>query len=147
MTAFSEVKAQFEEAVRVNGDADCPCCGRKTAVYQRVIKRTMARQLLKMYRSPDWISNAELQVGITDSSGREFQKLSYWGLAECGKRGWWKITSKGEKFVRGETEVPQIAFVVANRPIGFSDATIDFASCLHGANDRTTHWVDLEEAA
>lgn len=99
----------------------CPCCGQMAKVYRRKINSSMARGLIAAYRENGltfgWLQDVRRMQGETDN--REESKLRYWGLMEeeperrpdGGRSGWWRVTSEGEAFVRGQIRVPKYAFL------------------------------------
>lgn len=112
----------------VDDGAPCPCCTQLAKVYRRKINSGMARSLIAMYQiaGTSWV-HVPTQVG---ARSREEGKLAYWGLVEestaprddGGRAGWWRVTSKGELFVRDEITVPKYARIYNGRCLGFYGA-------------------------
>jgi hypothetical protein len=73
------------------------------------------------------------------SKSREEGKLAYWGLVEeatepredGGRAGWWRITKKGEAFLRREIMLPKYALVYDAKHLGFDETKmVDIGECL-----------------
>lgn len=71
--------------------------------------------------------------------GGDFAKLAYWGLVEeadeqredGGRAGWWRLTTKGEAFLRRQLKVPKYALVYDAKHLGFDDEEmVDIQDCL-----------------
>lgn len=114
----------------------CPCCGQFAKVYRRTIHASMARDLIRAYRSN---GAKPFHVRATlGHDGGDFAKLAYWGLIadEPGLRddgstrvGWWHLTSLGIEWVCGHAYVRKYAHVynggllyLAGESIGVRDA-------------------------
>lgn len=90
----------------------CPVCSRKTVDHRHTLSDTLIDGLLRLYhagRGPERIS--ELLSGR--STLDNFQKLRYWDLVAQtkgpdGKRsnGYWETTDLGDRFCRGEVQLP-----------------------------------------
>ena len=106
----------------------CYCCGQTCKIYPRKINSGMARSLIQMYQlgGRDWV---HLPTRLNLRS-REEGKLAYWGLVEeqkvvrsdGGRAGWWRITEKGEAFVKNQLQVPKIAMVYNGTVREFDDS-------------------------
>lgn len=115
-TSLSEAREYVDEQAAGDG-VNCPCCGQFAKVYRRRLNTGMARSLITMWRSAgrEW-QHVPTTVG---GKSREEGKLRYWGLVEerttprddGGRAGWWRVTEKGERFVRNGLAVPQYAIV------------------------------------
>jgi hypothetical protein len=130
------------------GGARCPCCTQFAKVYKRQINSGMARSLIRMYRVAglDWV---HIPTALPARS-REEGKLAYWGLVEeasepredGGRAGWWRITSKGEAFLRRQLKVPKYALVYDARRLGFDETEmVDIQDCL-GARFNLTELME-----
>jgi hypothetical protein len=123
------------EAIRDGDAAACPCCGQLAKVYKRTIYSTLARNLIKAYRTAgaDWFHGP-----TTVGAGGDFAKLAYWHLIyeadetrpDGGRAGWWRITATGEAFIRGEIRVPKYARVYDHRKLSLEGPTVDIKDCL-----------------
>jgi hypothetical protein len=114
----------------------CPCCDQYARVYRRRLNASMVRALLCMYveaGTTDYVHTPTLLAGKRGEEAR----LSYWSLiresdgerTDGGRRGWWRVTDRGELFLNGDITVPSHALVYNGRclqldgdPIGVRDA-------------------------
>jgi hypothetical protein len=110
----------------LNGGGRCPCCTLFAKVYRRQINAGMAMSLITMYRT------FGLDFGyIPDlpAKSREEGKLVHWGLVveaheprpDGGRAGWWRITEKGEAFIRRGLKVPKYVLIYDGRCLGYDD--------------------------
>lgn len=109
---------------RVDQGEKCPCCTQMAKVYRRKINAGMARSLITMYHvgGLTWV-HLPTQIG---ARSREEGKLAYWGLIEeralkrgdGGRAGEWRVTTKGELFLRNRMAVPKYARVFDGRLLG-----------------------------
>jgi hypothetical protein len=120
-----------------NGGARCPCCDQFAKVYRRNINSGMARSLITMYRRGGlgWL---HIPTSIPARS-REEGKLAYWKLVEeaqepredGGRAGWWRVTTKGESFIKRNLRLPKFVFVYDAGVLSFDDAeTVNIRDCL-----------------
>ncbi len=113
--------------------ADCPVCTQRVQYYRRSIYNKMARCLIVLYHlnrrdTSQYHHINDITKGVTDSSG-DFAKFLYWGLIEQKPKddsdkkkktsGFWRITEKGKRFVRGEVRVWKQAIVFNSKCYGF----------------------------
>lgn len=98
---------------------NCPACGQLVKVYRRKINSGAARGLILMHQryGTDW---GHLPSTATLSRlGGEFARLALWGLVEeertrrpdGGRAGFWRVTEKGEAFIKGNYPVPKYALI------------------------------------
>lgn len=109
---------------RVDEGVSCPLCTQHVQVYRRKINSGMARSLIAMYRvgALDWV-HLPTQIG---ARSREEGKLAYWELVEeekarrpdGGRAGYWRVTPKGESFLRNQMSIPKYARVYNGRCLG-----------------------------
>lgn len=130
---------QFVQA-NLDDGAHCPACGQMAKVYRRQIHAAMAQALIILYRfeaaNPgEW---AHLPTVLQRKQGDD-AKLRYWDLIEeaaeqredGGRAGYWRITDRGRRFVRGEIRVPKYALVYDSAFLGFDDdQTVDIRDAL-----------------
>lgn len=110
---------------RLDKGADCPLCTQRAQTYRRKINAGMARSLIAMYQinGLDWV-HVPSQLS---ARSREEGKLAYWGLVEerdlkrddGGRAGEWRVTPRGEQFLRAKISVPKYAHVFNGRVMGF----------------------------
>ena len=109
----------------------------------------MAYILGRMYRyfqSPEadtWLHVPrfleQLKGTRSDTRGGDYAKLRFWGLLTAkseiredgsDRAGFWRVTEKGEKFVRGVISVPRIAHTYNNTVAHFSEERTDIFRSL-----------------
>lgn len=116
ITTIQEGKDMLRE--KWEKGVDCPCCGQLVKRYSRSMHTMMAVALIALYRA--WIDDHEYHHISEFAEYRgigDFAKLRYWGLIEEKEKGegddhkrtsgYWKITEKGELFVKGKISVPR----------------------------------------
>jgi hypothetical protein len=98
----------------------CPVCHQHAKVYRRKMNSGMARVLILMYRAAGlgW----QKTRGI-DNSGT-IAKCAYWGLVEPGRRGTWRVTEAGARFVNGLYLVPSHVEVYDGRLLRMDPTTL-----------------------
>lgn len=124
-TPLHSIRSFLQRAAREPGGTECPACFQHVQIYRRTINSGMARSLIAMYRigGTDWI-HLPTQLG---ARSREEGKLAYWELVEeelarrpdGGRAGYWRVTPKGELFVRNQLVVPKYALVYNGRFLGY----------------------------
>lgn len=122
-TPLGQAKAWLR--ARLDKGADCPLCTQRAQTYRRKVNSGMARSLIAMYQVGrlDWV-HLPSQIG---ARSREEGKLAYWGLVEenplkredGGRPGEWRVTPRGEQFLRGKLSVPKYAYVYNGKVMGF----------------------------
>lgn len=100
---------------RLDDGATCPVCTQRAQVYKRKVTASMARALIDMYRAGrlDWVHLPSVLTGQRSDEG----KLVHWGLIEeervlrpdGGRAGYWRVTVKGERFLRSQISIPKYA--------------------------------------
>lgn len=109
-----------------NGGGKCPCCTQLAKVYRRTINAGMARSLIRMYR--EW-GLEEGYLPDLPADSREEGKLAHWGLVQeadetrpdGGRAGWWRVTKKGEDFIKHGLMVPKHILIYDSRCLGYDD--------------------------
>lgn len=96
----------------------CPCCDQYARVYRRRLNVPMVRALMRMYVAAGTREYVHTPTLLGGRRGEE-ARLSYWQLTkesdgtrtDGGRRGWWRVTERGELFLNGEITVPSHALV------------------------------------
>jgi hypothetical protein len=132
-TTLGDAKAWLR--ARLDQGEACPLCTQHAKMYKRKINSGMARSLIHMYRSAgkQWI-----HVSLIGARSREEGKLVYWGLVEeqqgnglhGGRGGYWRVTDKGEMFLKGKLNVPKYAKVYNGRVFGLEGDTVNIRDAL-----------------
>jgi hypothetical protein len=132
--------------VRKNLEAgtECPCCGQYCKLYRRKLNSDMARFLIalhikgRMYPADGWVDIKEIQV-----RGGDYGKLVHWELVELqpghGPKkktsGMWRLTAKGDEFVRNRIDVPSHVLLYNNQIEGWSPERTTIMDALGEAFD------------
>lgn len=134
--------ATLEEAkdwLRSKADkgAKCPCCTQYTKIYSRKLRGNMAKTIIRMYRTNklDWVYLPSIRDG---AAPRDDTLSSHWGLIEeakekrddGGRAGWWRVTEKGEAFIRGQIKVPKYVRLFDGRVLGFTGDDVSIFDAL-----------------
>lgn len=99
---------------------ECPCCEGNVKVYRYTLNQGMAKSLICAYRhtiikKPEegWYHPATMLVsefGLNPTNNNH-TKLQLWGLIEPKsyelETGMWRITNRGERFIRGSILLPK----------------------------------------
>lgn len=101
---------------KIENGIDCPVCDQRAQVYRRKIHAGMARTLVAMYREGQ---RAPVYLPDIPQKSRDSSYLALWGLIEeegvrrddGGRAGWWRVTEKGERWLKNETWVHKYAYV------------------------------------
>jgi len=105
---------------RVAVGAACPCCHQFTKVYRRKINAAMARALFLMWDEGGRERRLYVHVpSIDPTRGGDVAKMQFWGLIEeekgsrvdGGRAGYWKVTQRGEDWLKRRVTVPKYARV------------------------------------
>lgn len=119
-------------ASKAHDGVDCPACGQLVKIYHRKISSGAARGLITMHRiyGTEWAHIPS----TTDLSrlGGEFARLALWGLVEeekvrrpdGGRAGFWRITPKGEAFLKNAITVPKYAHVFDSRVLAMDASEV-----------------------
>lgn len=145
---FGEVREELWGIIENGDSTTCPCCSRAAAIRNRHLDFAKADTLIKFWANAgrEW---AEMKEAVPGLPGGEYGKLRLWGLMEraIGHRqdgsprtGWWRVTDKGERWLRDEITVPEIARVFANRVIEFG-GTEEWT--IHDALGRTFDYREM----
>lgn len=112
----------------------CPCCDRLFKAYKRNVGGDISKVVLWMYRYAlregavrPWIKVMDLAPHAITKS-RDYAKGQKWGLLEPrgdkpdGKKssGYWRLTPKGEAYVRGEIRVDSHKVFLVNDAVDLS---------------------------
>lgn len=96
----------------------CPVCDQFAKVYRRRLNASMVRSLLDIYAAGGTTLYVHTPTLLKGRRGEE-ARLSYWGLTDesretrpdGGKRGYWRVTRRGELFLKGVISVPSYALI------------------------------------
>ena len=140
---LDEARTDVFEGMRTAAGIICPCCDQKAKLYPRALNSGMVKILISMHQATPNLSDPWLHVSKhflahkQNAVAQEYSKLRFWGLIEQQEDdegnhvpGVWKVTEKGQEFVRDECEVPRIAYVFNNTVFGFSKDTTNIQKAL-----------------
>lgn len=133
------------------GGTTCPVCNQHAQAYKRTVNRGMVDVLGAMfYRSlpphsgePDgrWLKLSDIPQHNRDAAALRYFHLI---VEHTLKRGWWKITDDGVRFLRGEHTIDKYAHVYRGEVYGHSgpkvsvydvDARFDLDALLQGGSE------------
>ncbi len=141
MTTLAEARAEYWHAVERRG-TECPCCDRWGKIYRTPLGTGMVRSLMAFYslqvkRGPgEWIFWHDVQTWLIDhgcSLATNYAGLRYWDLIEprpvntnpkTKSSGFWRVTSRGRRFVLEEEEVPSHALLYNKRRLRYDGLNI-----------------------
>jgi hypothetical protein len=136
----------------VGTGAHCPICTQNVKVYHRQISVESAVVLIAAYRKRG--RGPWRRRDVHNGSSGDYAKMRYWELIENlrevrddgGPAGWWRITDRGEAWVRGEIGIPRYVYVFDNRRLrydvdGEQDWTIRDV-LAHGEQNYEQLWND-----
>jgi hypothetical protein len=121
---LDEVKTWFNEIGKHRNER-CVVCGKTTRIYRNQIHKTLAQDLVKLWEhnGTELFHYAEWQRE-TGAMNTSIASLRHWGLVEApgfstddteadkkDRSGEWRITPKGERFIRGHEEVYEYAHI------------------------------------
>ena len=123
-----------------DGGTICPVCDQHVKVYRRKVNSSMTRGLIAAYRAYGtrfgYLQDVRRTEGETDN--REESKLRYWGLMQeedawrpdGGRAGYWRVTDKGEMWIRKLTTVPKYAVIYNGECLRLEGQQIDISEAL-----------------
>jgi len=123
----------------------CPCCAQPVKMYRRPITSAMAIGLITLYKEKELnITHIEdffkLCKELPSSIRGDFPKLRYWDIIELVSEqdGYYKITKKGERFVKGNEAVKSHVLLYNNKSYGLDGNLITINECLNITHDNRT---------
>jgi hypothetical protein len=122
---------------RVMEGVDCPCCGRNNKRYTRPLDAGIVRGLVALVRSSpngEIVHVKEIPEMLVDGvawTSHDFAKARYWGLCDevskdeltedimvratrKRRKGFWRSTDKGRRFVYSMVKVPKYVDLLNN---------------------------------
>lgn len=135
---------EAKQHLRANWDkgVDCPCCGQFVKRYTYHLNASIGATLISLYKlheiGSEWI---HVNTEIRPESGGYFSLAKHWGLIEQREKddherdakrvsGYWKLTPKGNEFVRGIISVPKSVYCFDGKVLGFSEAQVNIHKAL-----------------
>lgn len=115
------------EARAADGER-CPCCTSNVKVYRRPLTSVGARAVAALYTEHrltfgHMADVARKHLPESASQGGYLVLGQHWGLIESepivrgdvGRTGYWRVTDRGEAWLRGETSIPKYALLFQGR--------------------------------
>jgi hypothetical protein len=125
---------------------DCPTCGQYVKLYKRPLNSTMAASLISVWRHAklDFIHVNDYLITVPSLKkktlgGGDFAKLRHWGLIApkvemredgCKHNGHFRVTQKGEDFIKGKLMVSSHIFIFNNKFEGYNPEGITIQQAL-----------------
>lgn len=150
---------RLDEGERV----DCPCCGKPAKLYHRRLNATMARGLIWLVRESlgavglgdadtlerQWVDVPEVAPAWLMRS-KQLTTLRLWRLVEAGgddgvddgsarRRGLWRPTALGVRFVLGRVRVPASVEEYRSEVRRYDEEVVD----IRGALGTKFDWYEL----
>ena len=134
MQTIEEGKAYLRD--HMSEGADCPLCTQYVRLWKHSVNSSIARTLIKMYRlrGRGWVHIMN-EIGYTTMYGI----AQHWDLIEPKEKnpdedkrasGQWRLTVRGEMFVKNETSIPKHLYIYNNRVITESDDRVHITDSL-----------------
>lgn len=129
--ALVQLRAQLRK--KLDDGTDCPLCGQHAKIYRRKINSTLAKALITMYRTNDWLPDGGsdyMHVPSLPGDTHEASQLSWWGLIDeevvrrpdGGRAGYWRLTWRGRCFVENKIKLPKYAEVYNGKVVGMDSS-------------------------
>jgi len=103
----------------------CECCDAKIVEYKHKFNKGLAIGLHRLAQRGGCEHLKQLKLSYDQHSN--FQKLRYWGLVKQAlsdktgkpKKGYWKLTTKGELFLNGLDSISSAVWTYRGNPVRF----------------------------
>lgn len=121
-----EIRAWLKDKIKHHEPVECPACHQVVALRARTIHGSIARSMLAIYRAggTQFVHAGTAREAAGVSGGRDDAMPQYWDLIERptaerredgGATGQWRVTEKGEEWLKGEIVIPKHAWVYNKR--------------------------------
>lgn len=146
---ITELQGKMKRLSRGSG-VYCPCCSQLVKVYEREITGSMAYVAILIYRHflhnegegwlhvPEYLSSMAT-IGSAVRGG-DWAKLRYWRVIEekpeekrkdgSNRAGFYRMTSTGVSFVKGEIKVPRSILIYNDKFLEYGKGTVSIHDCL-----------------
>ncbi len=131
--------AETREFLAENRDdgVTCPACDQFVKVYRRKLTSVTARILIAMHHTPGdaegYMHLPTMRLHVPGAGGGDSIKAAYWQLIEpmpnverddgSNRTGWWRLTPRGEAFVRDTLRIPTYALIYDGACLGHDEST------------------------
>jgi len=127
----------------------CPHCGARRRAYWHELSPVLVSALLKFYQAIYYYRKNELHIRdelkrpgspftLTDDEWTNFTKLRFHALVAKArnkngshKHGYWVMTMRGAKFLKGKAWVPRKVQTYRNRVVGHSEDLVSISNFRH----------------
>jgi hypothetical protein len=153
-------EAKAEHRSRVGKGAICPCCGLFSKIYKRYLGSSIAFALIAFHHRykthpKEWLHFQKYMAEFCEGRprlsaavrGGDFAKTRWLGLIEAQDggvvrpcSGYWRLTARGARFVKGEIKVPAYVWVYGNEPL---DRPVDEMISIQEALRRKFSYAEL----
>jgi TusA-related sulfurtransferase len=112
---------------------NCPLCLQRVRLSHRKLNRGHVLFMLDLARlsttEDPWVHRKQ----CTSTKNRDYNVVKDWGLIRMKpndtdptkkESGYWRLTDKGERFLRGKVRVPKYVYIYNNTVLGESDETV-----------------------
>lgn len=125
--------------------SECPCCSQFAKRYKRALNSSMAAMLIAVYQNSgkEYVHVNKLLATIprfnANFGGGDFTKLVHWGLTEqkigerddgCKHNGFWRVTEKGEAFIRQDILVASHIYLYNRNFQGYGQESTSILKAL-----------------
>ena len=110
------------------GKADCPVCQRHTQIYWHPINKNMAKGLIALWQDHrrGWGDIQAVRIKHNLHRSKQETTIARWGLMEeeavrrpdGGRAGFWRVTADGERWLKGEKNIPKYALLYDSKCLG-----------------------------
>jgi len=121
----------------------CDCCGAKLVKYRHRLNKLLLSALTRIYEKNKTEPFHLGEQGLTHSQRDNFQKMRYWQLVEKWqneegdrKGGYWKITSTGELFIKGQISIAPIVWTFRAKFVSAEGAQVYIKEVFEGYEYR-----------
>lgn len=117
---LDEAREGLRDRMAAGKAPHCPCCGQTAKLYPRSINRGALKALRALDHS---VYMTAQQLRNAAGGGGDYTNLSSFGLALISADDkHWRITSKGQDFLRGKIRIEKAALKFAGKTIGMDES-------------------------
>lgn len=132
----------------------CGCCGQAMKEWRHTLSSLLGEMLVQTYRHVQSHGNKPFKASdlhTSYSGGSNYCKISYWDLIEHGspeekKAGLWRLTEKGEQFVRGTIRLPKRVWTWDAKPVEYEGKMVLITDLVPNFNWRVA-WAQEDSRA
>jgi len=124
------------------GGVLCPICNQTVKITRKRLTAQVAASVIWIYKNlSDWVSMKNFPVAIWSPS--TVPTAAIWGFVEerynvdpnFKKRGYWRVTDKGVKFVLGEIKVKEFALYFQGESAGYGGRSMNVTEVIGDSYD------------